>query len=77
MPSQDPSIHPDEVTNHLDVNYQVDVLEFKNFEMTKILVIHDINLGLRFCDRLVLMDHGCLKAIGEEIGVSMAEERLW
>ncbi len=49
----------DEPTNHLDLNFQVSVLEL----LTKLcrrgqamlIILHDINLALRFCDHLLLL----------------------
>lgn len=49
----------DEVTNHLDIGYQYKVLEIlKNLNMTIISAIHDLNLAMKFCDYVVLIDKG-------------------
>lgn len=49
----------DEVTNHLDIGYQYKVLEIlKNLNMTIISAIHDLNLVMKFCDYVVLIDKG-------------------
>lgn len=49
----------DEVTNHLDIGYQYKVLEIlKRLDMTIISAIHDLNLAMKFCDQVVLIDKG-------------------
>jgi len=50
----------DEPTNHLDPNQAIQMLElvrrhFSNGRRSAIMVLHDVNLALRFCDRLLLM----------------------
>jgi len=55
----------DEITNHLDIAYQLDILQYlKQVPLTKIMVLHDLNLAARFCDHLLLLDRGELKACG-------------
>ena len=53
----------DEPTSSLDIQNQFQVLEIvreicKKDGITAIVVIHDLNLALRFCDRFVLMRQG-------------------
>ncbi|MFN6122117.1 MAG: ABC transporter ATP-binding protein [Actinomycetes bacterium] len=49
----------DEPTNHLDVRYQHDVLGLvRGLGLDTIVVLHDLNLANRFCDRVVLLDRG-------------------
>ena len=53
----------DEPTSSLDIQNQYQVLEIvreicKKDGITAIVVIHDLNLALRFCDRFVLMRQG-------------------
>lgn len=49
----------DEVTNHLDIGYQYKALEIlKRLDMTIISAIHDLNLAMKFCDQVVLIDKG-------------------
>jgi iron complex transport system ATP-binding protein len=50
----------DEPTNHLDLRHQVGLLQTLQTRFTtdgraQLLVLHDINLALRFCDRLLLL----------------------
>lgn len=53
----------DEPTTHLDVGYQIEVLELvkklnKNNNMTIVMVLHDINLAARFSDYLCVINNG-------------------
>lgn len=55
----------DEPTNHLDVRYQHELLTLvRSLEITTIVVLHDLNLAARYCDRLVLLDRGRVAATG-------------
>lgn len=55
----------DEPTNHLDVRYQHEILRLvATLGMTAIIVLHDLNLAARYCDRLVLLDRGRVVATG-------------
>ncbi|SNY91039.1 iron complex transport system ATP-binding protein [Cohaesibacter sp. ES.047] len=56
----------DEPTNHLDLRYQLDVLAMiRNLEGTKVVVLHDLNLAARFCDRIAVMANGRIVASGK------------
>lgn len=55
---------PDEPTNHLDTRYQHDVLELVVELPGSVVVLHDLNLAARYCDRLVILDHGRIVATG-------------
>lgn len=55
----------DEVTNHLDIGYQYKVLEIlKDLNMTIISAIHDLNLAMKFCDQVVIIDKGRIIVTG-------------
>jgi iron complex transport system ATP-binding protein len=54
----------DEPTNHLDIRYQHDVLELVVGLPGSVVVLHDLNLAARYCDRLVVLDHGRIVATG-------------
>jgi iron complex transport system ATP-binding protein len=55
----------DEPTNHLDIRYQHEVLGLvRALEVTTIVVLHDLNLAARYCDRLVLLDNGKIACAG-------------
>lgn len=59
----------DEPTSHLDINHQIEILSLlkdfnKNKGTTVVLVIHDINLALRYSDDIILMDKGKILSQG-------------
>ncbi len=55
----------DEPTNHLDIHFQHEVLHLvKELGVTTIIVLHDLNLAARYCDRLVLLHEGRMRAEG-------------
>lgn len=59
----------DEPTNHLDVRYQHEVLDLVRSlavgdGRTVIVVLHDLNLAARYCDRILLLDSGRVVARG-------------
>ncbi|MFO8100766.1 MAG: ABC transporter ATP-binding protein [Dehalococcoidia bacterium] len=59
----------DEPTAHLDINYQVETLDFvkrlcKERNLSAVAVLHDLNLAAQYCDRLVLLSHGGIHAAG-------------
>lgn len=60
----------DEPTAHLDVKYQVEILRtFRRLvaerQWTACVVLHDLRLAYRFCDRLAFLRKGCLIAVGD------------
>nr|WP_181774870.1 ABC transporter ATP-binding protein [Amycolatopsis pittospori] len=55
----------DEPTNHLDVRHQLDLMDLvTETSQTVVIVLHDLTLAARYCDRLVLMRDGTLVADG-------------
>ncbi|QYK06051.1 ABC transporter ATP-binding protein [Shewanella zhangzhouensis] len=55
----------DEPTSHLDVRFQIEVLELlKRLDICVICTIHDLNLASALCDELLLMSRGRLEASG-------------
>ncbi|MDP2183298.1 MAG: ABC transporter ATP-binding protein [Actinomycetota bacterium] len=59
----------DEPTAHLDPKYQMRVLALlreltRDRQLTSVVVLHDLNLAVRFCDRLLLLNRGSVHAIG-------------
>nr|WP_216645298.1 ABC transporter ATP-binding protein [Isoptericola halotolerans] len=55
----------DEPTNHLDVHYQHEVLHLvRDLDVTVVVVLHDLNLAARYCDRLVMIERGRVRAVG-------------
>ncbi|MGB5306644.1 MAG: ABC transporter ATP-binding protein [Gammaproteobacteria bacterium] len=59
--TQDPELLLlDEPTNHLDIRYQIRLLDLLREKTRKegralVLVMHDLNLALRYCDRFLLL----------------------
>jgi iron complex transport system ATP-binding protein len=58
----------DEPTNHLDLKYQIEVLSLVRQEVAQglgaLVVLHDLNLAARVCDRLLVLQHGSIVAEG-------------
>lgn len=59
----------DEPTNHLDIRYQHEVLGLvarlaHDLDRTVVVVLHDLNLAARYCDDLVLLGDGRVRAAG-------------
>lgn len=66
----------DEPTNHLDLHHQLSLLDVATqLGTTVITALHDLNLASRFCDSVLLLDHGCVVAQGEPASV-FTEERI-
>lgn len=60
----------DEPISHLDIFYQLDLLEQVNAlcrdeSRTALCVIHDLNLALRYCDQIILLKEGSVFSQGE------------
>lgn len=56
----------DEITNHLDIKHQVELLELVkkiNTEqnVTVITILHDINLSLKYADKIFFLDKGIIQ----------------
>lgn len=59
----------DEPITHLDITHQVKVMDLikrlnKEFGITAITVLHDLNLASEYCDRLLLLNQGRVHKIG-------------
>ena len=59
----------DEFTNHLDIRYQLEMLHLtrelnRQKGVTVLMVLHDVNQALNFCDEIILMKQGRLLAQG-------------
>lgn len=64
----------DEPTAHLDITHKAGILDLikrlnKEFGLTVIMILHDLNLASEYCDRLILINDGKIYKIGhsEEI----------
>lgn len=66
----------DEPMNHLDVKYKISLMEeLKQFQGTVIIVLHDLSLAARYCDRVLIMKEGRLLEEGKTDAV-MTEKAL-
>ncbi|MDI3482317.1 MAG: iron complex transport system ATP-binding protein [Candidatus Methanomethylophilaceae archaeon] len=61
----------DEPTAHLDMRYKLEVMEYlrdlmeKEKDMTVIIASHDINLMVKYCDKIILVKEGHIVGIGK------------
>jgi cobalamin transport system ATP-binding protein len=68
----------DEPTAHLDLQYQVSLLELvrelaHHDQLAVLIALHDLNLAARYADRVGLMDAGRIKAVGKPEEVLRAD----
>ena len=64
----------DEPTSHLDVRYQIQVIELaKSLGITVIASFHDLNLASAMCDQLIVLDKGKLVEQGTPQDVITSE----
>ncbi len=59
----------DEPTTYLDLAHQIDVLELcrsvrETRDMTIVVVMHELNLAVRYADHLIVMREGRVQAVG-------------
>ena len=55
----------DEPTNHLDIHHQIEILRMvRNLDLTSVIALHDLNLAAMFCDRIVVLEAGTVRACG-------------
>ncbi|PWD50123.1 iron ABC transporter ATP-binding protein [Serinibacter arcticus] len=60
----------DEPTNHLDVAAQLALLRLvRDLGVTSVLVLHDLNQALRWCDHVVVLAEGRVVAAGRPLDV--------
>lgn len=56
----------DEPTNHLDMGSQIKTLNLlKNSKKTVLTALHDLNMAIRFCDRIYVMKDGKVVSHGK------------
>ncbi|MFJ3957055.1 ABC transporter ATP-binding protein [Arthrobacter sp. NPDC090010] len=55
----------DEPTNHLDVAFQLELMRLVTGRgLTVLAALHDMNLAADHCDRIAVLNHGRLSAVG-------------
>ncbi|WP_445479314.1 adenosylcobinamide amidohydrolase [Lysinibacillus irui] len=69
----------DEPTNHLDIAHQRQILDLVRQEavecgLTVVMVLHDMNLASLYCDELLLMEGGQMRALGAPHEVLVASQ---
>lgn len=68
----------DEPTSHLDICFQIEVMDLaarlnRKRGLTVVIVLHDLNLAAQYCSRLVVMHKGRIEADGSPERVMNAE----
>ncbi|KAF0133235.1 MAG: ABC transporter ATPase subunit [Candidatus Saganbacteria bacterium] len=67
----------DEPTSHLDIRHQIGIIKIlAELEITVVAAFHDLNLAARFCQKILLMKKGEIKAIGKPEDILTAEN-IW
>lgn len=66
----------DEPTNHLDIKYGIELMEIlKKCKKTIVVTLHDLNLAMRYCDKILIIKDGRVVTFGETMEV-MREDIL-
>lgn len=70
----------DEPTTYLDIYYQLEILSLarrlnREYGMTIVMVLHDINQAMQFSDNLIIMKRGTICYAGDVVN-GITEERL-
>lgn len=69
----------DEPSSHLDIHHKFALMKLLKSAAQKgkgvVAVLHDLSLAGRFCDRILVLEHGRVKALGEPSRV-LSEEVL-
>ncbi len=67
----------DELTNHLDIYFQLEIMKkLQALPLTKVTVLHDLNLAARYCDRILSLQVGRNSGWGKPSEV-LTEENLY
>jgi len=83
--TQDPALLLlDEPVNHLDIHHQIDMLDLlsersRTGNKALVMVLHDLNLALRYCNRFLLLfgDGETLQGTAAEVLTQETLERLY
>lgn len=68
----------DEPTTYLDIYYQIELLELvkqlnKEYNLTIVMVLHDINQAIQYSDHIIIMKNGKIIAEGEPKAIITAD----
>lgn len=70
LAQQTPILILDELTNHLDIKYQLQLMRIiKESGRTVIAAIHDLNIAAMYCDYIYVLSDGDIYAHGEPLMV--------
>lgn len=64
--AQEPSLlFLDEPTSHLDIGHQIQILNLlrklnREKKLTIVMVLHDLNLASEYCNKIILLNSGCV-----------------
>ncbi|MFE3194756.1 ABC transporter ATP-binding protein [Nocardia sp. NPDC059240] len=65
LAQQTPVLLLDELTNHLDLGAQLELLELvRDLGLTTVAALHDLDHALAYCDHLILLADGAVVATG-------------
>lgn len=81
LAQQTTTIVLDEPTNHLDIKSQIEIMEIlhdlhHNHNKTIIMIIHDINFGIKYANKIILMKDGQIISNGKPLDVINKENIL-
>lgn len=70
LAQQTPFLFLDEPTTYLDIYYQYEILDLinrlnKEYEMTIVMVLHDINQAIRYSDKIIVIKNGTVFVHGD------------
>ena len=66
-----PWIFLDEPISSLDIRYQLELMQifkdlYRNKKKTIVMILHDLNLAMKFCTKIILMNQGSIFAYGDK-----------
>ncbi|WP_423461828.1 ABC transporter ATP-binding protein [Promicromonospora sp. MS192] len=74
LAQQSPVLVLDEPSNHLDISHQHELMTtVRSLGRTVIAALHDLNLAIRYCDEVVVLDAGRIIAAGPPATVLVPE----
>ncbi|NLG03163.1 MAG: ABC transporter ATP-binding protein [Clostridia bacterium] len=73
-----PWILLDEPISNLDIRYQIELMQifdelYRHKGKTIVMILHDLNLAMKYCTKLILIDEGSVYAYGDKKDVLTKE----